>query len=378
MRILHLIKTGEGAMWAYRQIKVLSSLGDDIAVCLPWGPIADKYINDGIKIYEFDFSINVLKGRKQFQNILDEFKPDIIHSHFVVTTIFVRIFRLLNRLKIPVIFQVPGPLHLEHFLFRNAELLLRSKQDYWVASCKWTRQRYLEYGIPGNHVFLSYYGTDLTFIRNHDKGKLRQLLKLEDEDFIVAMVAYMYAPKKYLGQKKGLKGHEDFLEAMGMLLKKNKRIKVVVIGGAWNGAVEYEKHLMEMGKALCGDNVHFLGSRSDVPELYADVNLVVHPSYSENLGGAAESLLLGVPTISTNVGGFPDIVIDKETGYLVNPGSPAEIADTVETAFNNYEKAEEMALTGKEKARAVLNVEITGREIHDIYRNVLSNEAVAL
>src|SRR5690606_19765540 len=126
----------------------------------------------------------------------------------------------------------------------------------------------------------------------------------------------------YIGQKKGIKGHEDFFEAVAQSMKQNSKIKAVVIGGAWEGAEEYEQQLINMGKQLCGDNIHFLGSRPDVPELYADIDLVMHPSYSENLGGAAESLLLEVPTIATRVGGFPDVVIDGETGYLVNVASP--------------------------------------------------------
>src|ERR1043165_872534 len=98
MKVLHLIKTADGATWAYRQIKVLVEQGVEVAVCLPAGKMADKYKTDGIKVYDFNFSINPAKLLPQFnafKKIVKEFKPDIVHSHFIVTTLFARAYRFL-------------------------------------------------------------------------------------------------------------------------------------------------------------------------------------------------------------------------------------------------------------------------------------------
>lgn len=374
MRVLQLIKTADGATWAYRQIKVLLEQGVQVAVCMPQGIMYDKYLDEGVKVYELDYTVNPVKqlsAYKNFKKAVKDFQPDLIHSHFVITTLFVRLYRLFYTLKIPVIFQVPGPLHLEHFIFRNADLLSSNKYDYWVASCNWTRDKYISSGIPSQKVFLSYYGTDLTFIKKHKRGKLRAELNLKADDLIVGMVAFMYPPKPYLGQKQGIKGHEDFFIGVSKCIKENSNIKAVVIGGAWNGAVEYEQKLIKMGKQLCGDNIYFLGTRNDVPELYADIDLVVHPSYSENLGGAAESLLLEVPTITSNVGGFPDIVINNKTGYLINSGAPNQIAEAINNSFADYDKVKSMAVAGGEKVRSIMDVNKTGKEVFEIYDQIL-------
>ncbi|MBS1586546.1 MAG: glycosyltransferase [Bacteroidetes bacterium] len=377
MRVLHLIKTGEGATWAYRQIQILTAEGAEVAVCMPKGKFADKYTADGVQVFGMDFSLapdKVLSSLRRFKKIVKEFKPDIIHSHFLVTTLFARLYRTFFGLNIPLVFQVPGPLHLEHFLFRNADLLSSNKNDRWIASCKWTKDKYLHGGIDEDRVFLSYYGTDLSFIQKQPKGKLRSVLSLADDDFIVAMVAYMYKPKKYIGQKHGIKGHEDFFKAMSQCIAQDPKMKAVVIGGAWDGAMDYELQLMEMGKRLCGENIYFMGTRNDVPELYADINLVVHPSYSENLGGAAESLLLEVPTIASNVGGLPDIVIPDRTGYLVRPGAPGEIAAAIMDVRNNYKRAKEMAMNGHLMLNTILDVNNTGKEVYGIYNTILNNK----
>lgn len=374
MKILHLIKTGEGATWAYRQIQVLIEQGAEVAVCIPKGKYYDQYRKDGVRVYEFNYSLNPAKllfQFKTFKKILKDFKPDIIHSHFVLTTLFTRFYRRLFKLPLPLIFQVPGPLHLEHLLFRQADIKTGKNEDYWIASCKWTENRYVRAGIPKDKVFLSYYGTDLNYFKKHAKGKLRSELGLMHDDFIVAMVAFMYPPKPYLGQKRGIKGHEDFFEAMSQCIHSNKKMKAVIVGGAWNGAIGYEDKLIKMGKELCGDNIYFLGTRKDVPELYADIDLVVHPSYSENLGGAIESLILEVPTIATNVGGFPDIVIDGETGFLVKPGIVAELKEVIEKSYNEYSTVKEMAKLGCIKTKQILDVQKTGREVYTIYQQIL-------
>lgn len=374
MRVLHLIKTADGAAWAYRQIKVLREKGAEVAVCLPEGKMSELYRKEGFKVYPFTFSLHPLKVFglfSAFRKILKDFAPDLVHSHFVITTIFARLYRLFYSLKLPLIFQVPGPLHLEHTITRNAELAARNKYDYWIASCQWTKDKYLQLGMAPSKVFLSFYGTDLSYIKKHEKGKLRTEFHIPDDAFVVGIVAYMYAPKKYLGQKKGLKGHEDFIEGVSLAMKDDNTIYAAVIGGAWNNAHEYERSLVEMGAKYGGDKIIFTGTRSDVPELYPDIDLVIHPSYSENLGGAAESLLLGVPTVATNVGGFPDIVIHGKTGCLINPGKPAEIAAAIKNARSNYEKAKEMAANGNEYVKHVLDVRNTAAQVYEIYNQIL-------
>ena len=66
----------------------------------------------------------------------------------------------LRKVSIPRIFHVPGPLHLEHRLFRNIEMRLATKDDYWLASCLWTRSKYLSCGVEESHVGLAYYGVN--------------------------------------------------------------------------------------------------------------------------------------------------------------------------------------------------------------------------
>lgn len=367
MKVLHLVKTSTGATWAFRLMRDLVQMGEEVHVAMPVdGILVQQYKDAGIIIHELNYSLkNTLGTIKQIRNVVEEVNPDIVHSHFVITTLLMRI--ALRRYNIARVFQVPGPLHLEHTLYRKADLwTAQRKKDFWIPTCKWSLDKYKECGIDNSRLFLTYYGGDLVD-KVYKKGLLRSELGLSKTEIIVGMVAYMYAPKRYLGEKRGLKGHEDLIDAVAMIQDKYPTLHLVFVGGAWIGAEKYEQEVIAYGKKKVR-HIHFLGTRKNVPELYQDFNMVVHPSHSENLGGAAESLILAVPTIASNVGGFPDIVIPGKTGYLTKPSDPSSIADAIETVIANPEEAKQLAEYGKTYLQNLLNAKKTSKDVFEFYR----------
>jgi glycosyltransferase involved in cell wall biosynthesis len=377
IRVLHLLKTSVGATWALRQTRELVKLGAEVHVALPDGPLVPRYVEAGVNVHLLRADLPLrspgrcLKIIREFRELVETVRPDLIHSHFVGTTLTMRL-ALGKRCRIPRVFQVPGPLHLEHALFRNAEIALAGACDYWIASCQWTYDCYKRRGISEDRLFLSYYGLDLEEFVCREPGKLRQELGVGPETRLVGMVSYMYAPKRFLGQTRGIKGHEDLIDAVSLCLSETPNLVVVFIGGAWNGATEYEQFIRAYAKRRCGDNAVFLGTRSDVSELYPDLDVVVHPSHSDNVGGAAESLLLAIPTIATNVGGFPDVVIPGKTGWLVPPRRPEKLAEAITEALRDPDAARRMALAGQELTRKLFDVREDARVVLEAYRAILS------
>ena len=367
--ILHLVKTSVGATWAYRLMRELVKQDFEIHVAMPSdGPLVQKYREAGVIVHDINYSLKgVFKSIKELRTIVKEVKPDLIHSHFVLTTLIMRL--ALRNKDIPRIFEVPGPLHLESAFFRKAEIALSQKSDYWVPTCKWTFERYKKSGVDPSRLFLTYYGGDISHYE-YKKGKLRSELGLTPDIIIVGMVAYMYAPKRFLGQKRGLKGHEDFIDAMKIVYKKYPNVIGVCIGGAWNGAVAYENQVRKYAQKNC-PVVKFLGTRNDVGELYQDFDIAVHPSHSENLGGATESLLLKVPTISSNVCGFPDIVINGKTGITVSPSSPKALSDAIISMIENPIFAKQSAEDGYKLVSQLCDIGNTSIEMKKIYNTIL-------
>lgn len=370
MKVLQLIKTSVGANWAYRQMRELVKLGLEVHVAMPVdGPLVREYTECGVVVHPVLYSLSqIVTSCKQLQQIVKEVNPDIIHSHFVLTTLIMRI--ALRSDKRPRIFQVPGPLHLENLFFRKLDLWTSQSNDVWVGSCKWTNECYASNGVSRDRLFLSYYGNDIMYKKSNIHNKIRKELNLSDDAILIGMVAYMYAPKFYLGQTRGLKGHEDFIDAITLVAQKYPKVYGICIGGAWDNADKYE-HKVKKYATKRTDHIYFLGTRSDIPDLYADLFCVVHPSHSENLGGAAESLAVGVPTIATRVGGFPDIIIDKKTGLLVPPKNPEILAQTIIKCIEHPFELSEYSKRGEELVKDMLDVRNTAFSMWEIYNKIL-------
>jgi len=84
----------------------------------------------------------------------------------------------------------------------------------------------------------------------------------------------------------------------------------------------------EMARSLCIYNdVRFLGKQEEVDEIFSISDLFLLPSETESFGlSALEAMACGVPVISTNAGGLPEINIHGKTGYLSNVGDVDDMA----------------------------------------------------
>ena len=98
MRVLHLVKTNVGATWALRLMRELAKLDVDVCVAIPpGGPLNDEYKKAGIFVHQENFDLPIRQPwhwpglSARFRNLVETIKPDIIHSHFVGTTLAMRL-----------------------------------------------------------------------------------------------------------------------------------------------------------------------------------------------------------------------------------------------------------------------------------------------
>lgn len=380
MKVLHVVKTLDGAWWALEQVKILKNNHHlDIHVIVPTGQgkFLQQWKSLDVTLHQLDVDIPIknpfliFKRIKALKTILKKINPDIIHSHFFGTTITLR---LANKAKIPMIFQVPGPLHLENFFFKYWEILSAKKHDYWIASSKYIRHLYHKENINPQRVFLSYYGSDYKAFNQAKKDSLRKEHLFSEEDFLVGNVSYIYAPKKYLFQKRGLKNHELLIESIAKAQQKNSNIKGLLIGGQWGNSLDYENKLRQYANKLSKNNIVLTGkvSPEKAHEAWQNLDLCLHLPTSENCGGVIEPLLSGLPVLTNNTGGIPEVIIDGVTGYITS-NNPKEIAEKIEKIRKNNNH-ENIVRNGQALVKTMFDVKRTACEVFQIYQHIINQK----
>lgn len=374
MRILHAVKTVDGARWAVDQVRELVARGYDVHVALPAssGRLLRQWEETGATLHAQPMDLPVAVPWRltflleQVRRLVDRVKPDLIHSHFFGTTLMLRM-ALGRDHAVPRVFQVPGPLHLEHAFFRRWELSSAGANDSWIASSRHVESLYRAAGIAADRIFLSYYGNRLQPPLPR-QGRLRENLGIAADSLVVGNINYIYRPKWFLGQTRGLKRHEDVIDALARVCAQRRDVTGLLVGSEWGGGHGYEDRLRRRAAAGAGRIImpgHL--APEDVPGAWSDFDLAVHVPSSENCGGVVEPLLAGVPVIAARVGGLPEVVIEGLTGQLVAPGDVAALAAAIEAALDRIEDHRAMAHRGSRLVATMFDVARTAGEVAAIY-----------
>ena len=383
MRVLHISKTSEGASWAVRQVSELVRHGVDVHIALPVqsGSAVPEWQATGAKIHFVDCSLPVGNPAKLAARIVSirrlvlKVNPDLIHSHFVSTTLMLRI-ALGRRHRTPRIFQVPGPLHLKHWHTRNLEISLAGENDFWIGSSQFILRCYDAAGVSRNRRFLSYYSAETALFCGQSRGYLRTRLNIPSDAFVVGNINLIYPPKTYLGHKVGLKCHEDVIQAISLVREKHPNVWGVLIGGTFGEDQRYEGKLQELAERRGQGKILMPGKfgAEEVARSWADFDCAVHVPLSENCGGVVEPLLSGVPTIASEIGGLPEVVHTANTGELVPVHRPDLLAQSIMNVLDRYDVYRQLAARGRELTSVMFDPERCGKEILSIYRHILYGE----
>jgi len=76
-----------------------------------------------------------------------------------------------------------------------------------------------------------------------------------------------------------------------------------------------------------------------------------------------EAMATGLPVVSTKIGGIPEMVVESETGFLVQPGDVVALADAIETSIGNLSLAQKLGRAGHGRAEKLFSIEKNVREL---------------
>jgi len=177
----------------------------------------------------------------------------------------------------------------------------------------------------------------------------------------------------FLGHIRPYKGLEFFVDASGLIKQRMPESFFLIAGSVLVGdKQDWEEKLAENCKSddLWTD-IRFVPVE-DIKAYLSVIDVLVQPYISASQSGnTAMAYAAGVPVISTNVGGLAEMTEDGKTGYVIAPGEPEVIADSVSKCFksNNYEK---MSQNARRAAVEQFNWEKIAEQTAAVYRQVIS------
>lgn len=173
------------------------------------------------------------------------------------------------------------------------------------------------------------------------------------------------------------KGQHIFLRAAATVLQRYPITRFQIIGSPMFGEEAYEAEIRALAKSLGIEaNVDFLGFRSDVPELIAKLDLLVHASITGEPFGQVviEGMNAGKPVVATNGGGVPEIVRDGVTGLLVPMGDAEAMAEAILRLLADPELALAMGRAGRARLLREFTIERTANQVQALYENLLDDD----
>lgn len=210
--------------------------------------------------------------------------------------------------------------------------------------------------IPLQKIEVIYNGVDLS--RFNTTCSREKMKSFRPGDRMIVVVANLNP----------VKGHSVLLEAAVRVIAHCPQAKLAFIG---QGALKQE--LEARARALSIENqVLFLGSRQDVPELLPCMEISVLPSLAEGFSNAIlESMAAGLPVVATDVGGNREAIVEGETGFLVPPGDSSALADRILTLLENRPLAKTMGMAGRKRIETYFTLDQMVAETEAFYERLL-------
>jgi GT2 family glycosyltransferase/glycosyltransferase involved in cell wall biosynthesis len=345
-------------------------------------------------VQDLQREINPAKDLKAFFHILRILRrenPDIVHTHTAKagTTgrIAVMVHNLLGRGDVHTVHTFHGHVFEGYFspakslLFIMIERLLAKSTDVIIAISK-TQKDDLSTRFriaPSARIKTIPLGFDLRpYLESNElKGCFRRSLGLEEATFLVGIV----------GRLVPIKHHVMFLDAAGLFLKRNPGIKVkfVLVG---------DGELREMLTVYCEqkgltEHVIFCGWRRDLPEVYADLDVLALTSLNEGTPvSIIEAMAASTPVIAADAGGVLDLLGPKdggsasagfvlcERGLLCKKGDAAGLAEGLTyLATRRSAEIEEMVERARSFVKKSFSADRLVNDVETLYLNLMNDKS---
>lgn len=208
------------------------------------------------------------------------------------------------------------------------------------------------------------------FVRSDaTRTEARKRLGIKDDEFVVGNV----------GNINPQKGHRTFVQAAAAVKQAIPNARFVILGAAHDSHRRYADSVWAEAAALGlrkGNELIVRDPEADVACLMQAFDLFWMTSVPRSEGiptAVEEAMALGLPVVATGVGSVAEIVQDDETGYVVEAGDVAAIADRTARLIGDDDLRNSMGRKAEQIARRCFGVETcVGKHCH-AYELALAN-----
>ena len=221
----------------------------------------------------------------------------------------------------------------------------------------------------GLHKKLPFYLADIVVVPSN---VLKNKIIKENKKIKIIKIPHMVDIKKFFKNRKKIQlnppillvaksiesysGHELLLEIFVTIKLKIKNAELWIAGTG-----NKESFLRKKVEKLSLKGVRFLGNidHHEMPKIMEKSTILVHATKYESFGIAlVEAMAAGLPVISFNIGGIPEVVINNKTGYLIPYGDKKIFSEKILTILNNKNKFKKMSSVAEKESKKFLPISI--------------------
>lgn len=368
MKLIHLISGGDVGGAKTHVLSLLNGLRKEhqvLLVCFMEGAFAQEARELGIPT-EVMPGRNLMAICKRLARKIREEQFDMVHCHGSRANLMG--YLLKKRIETPVITTIHSDPKLDYLGRPLSDLTYGAANrralrhlDGWVCVSRQLRDMQVMGGRDPNRTFVINNGVDFSNIHapvSREAFWKQQGLEVE-ENSVVFGIAARIAPVKDIG---------SLIRAFAGAVAKEPSMRLAIAGDG-----EQRKELEQLADKLCPrGTVRFVGWLTDTDSFYNAMDVNMLTSLSEGLPYAIpEGARMHCATIATNVGAVPTIVVDNETGFLVEPGDVEALTERMLQVARDESLRKRLGDAIFEKVRREFSAEATVKTQVEIYETVL-------
>lgn len=302
------------------QVKVVS--------LVPPSPLWPELTAAGIPVASLNMRRGIPDPRAIFRLIreLRRFRPNVIHSHMAHANLLARAVRLLHFVPVINTMHATTLARVDGRSGKSLELahrLTRPLASATTAICGAAARYYEASGtVQAAEMQVIHNGVDTSRYQCEALRRRRVRREMNLDGSFVWLAA---------GRLEPAKAYPVMFQALAKIVKNEaagQARNILLVCGKGSLEAVLREQVRELGIT---DRVRWLGVRSDIPRVMNAADAFVLSSDSEGLPMVLlEASASSLPCIATSVGGNGEIVIHDETGFVVPPGKPSELAAVME------------------------------------------------